>query len=66
VLSFFSSRPNWDSPTPSPAGERAPPPFGSGGAGYALACGGGGGAVPFPRIYVLVAQIFNLLHANAA
>jgi hypothetical protein len=31
VLGFFSSRPNWDSPTSSPAGEYAPPPFGSGG-----------------------------------
>jgi hypothetical protein len=30
VLSFFSSRPNWDSPNPSPAGECVPP-FGSGG-----------------------------------
>jgi hypothetical protein len=29
VLSFFSSRRNWDSPTPSPADERAPLPFGS-------------------------------------
>jgi hypothetical protein len=37
VLSFFSSR---DSPTPSPAGERAPSPFGSG--GYTLACVRGG------------------------
>ncbi len=36
VLSFFSSRPNWDSPTPSHAGEGGPPHFGSGG-------GGGGG-----------------------
>jgi hypothetical protein len=26
VLSFFSSRPNWASPNPSPAGEFAPPP----------------------------------------
>ncbi len=25
LLSFFSSRRNWDSPTPSPAGECAPP-----------------------------------------
>jgi hypothetical protein len=24
VLGFFSSRPNWDSPTPSPAGECMP------------------------------------------
>jgi hypothetical protein len=26
-LSFFSSRRNWDSPNPSPAGEYAPPPW---------------------------------------
>ncbi len=32
VLSFFSSRRNWDSPNPSPAGECVPPP-GSGGRG---------------------------------
>jgi hypothetical protein len=32
VLSFFSSRRNWDSPNPSPARLR-PPPFGSGGSG---------------------------------
>ncbi len=30
-LSFFSSRRNWDSPTPWAAGECAPPPFGPGG-----------------------------------
>jgi hypothetical protein len=35
LLSFFSSRRNWDSPNPSPSGECAPPPspFGSGGMG---------------------------------
>ncbi len=34
VVSFFSSRRNWDSPNPSPAGEcEPPPPFGSGGRG---------------------------------
>ncbi len=26
MLSFLSSRPIWDSPTPSPTGECAPPP----------------------------------------
>ncbi len=26
-LGFFSSRPIWDSPTPSPAGERVPSPL---------------------------------------
>ncbi len=29
MLSFFSSCRNWDSPNPSPAGECAPPSFGS-------------------------------------
>ncbi len=47
VLSFFSSRRNWDSPIPSPAGEWAPPPFGSGGRGT-LASERGGGRVPIP------------------
>jgi hypothetical protein len=40
VLSFVSSRWNWDSPTPTPAGECAP--FVSWGKGT-LACGGGVG-----------------------
>jgi hypothetical protein len=49
VLSFFSSRRNWDSPTPPAAGECAPPPqpFGPGGGGT-LACEGGVGGVPIP------------------
>ncbi len=42
VLSFFSSRRNWDSPTPT-----APPPFGPGGEGT-LSCGRGVGGVPIP------------------
>jgi hypothetical protein len=48
VLSFFSTcrNRNWVSPTPSPAGERAPPP-GSGDRGT-LACGRGGGGVSIP------------------
>jgi hypothetical protein len=37
VLGFISSLPNWDSPTPSPSGECAPPPFGSGGGAHLLA-----------------------------
>ncbi len=37
VLSFFSSRPSWDSPTPSPAGECVPlPPLVPGGAHHLL------------------------------
>ncbi len=32
MLSFFSSRRNWDSPNPSPAGDCAPPPVLGGGA----------------------------------
>jgi hypothetical protein len=35
VLSFLSSRPNWDSPTPSDAGECVPP-NGSGGRAHLL------------------------------
>ncbi len=42
---LFSSRRNWDSPNPSPAGECAPPPFGSGGMDT-LAGERGGGGVP--------------------
>ncbi len=45
-VGFFSSRPNWDSPTPSPAGERAPPPRVRGGGTHSLARGGLG--VPIP------------------
>jgi hypothetical protein len=37
VLGFFSSRPHWNSPTPSPAGECVPPPFGWGGGAHSLA-----------------------------
>jgi hypothetical protein len=47
VLSFFPSRLYWDSPTPSPADECAPPPFGSGRRGT-LAGERGGGRVPVP------------------
>jgi hypothetical protein len=48
VLSFFSSRRNWDSPSPSPAGKCAPPPpHGSGGRGT-LAGERGVGRVPIP------------------
>jgi hypothetical protein len=64
VLSIFSSRRNWDSPNPSPAGKR-PPHFGSGGRGT-LAGEKGGGRVPIPTrghtlwysiyIYVLCAN----------
>jgi hypothetical protein len=46
VPSFFSSRRNWDSPNPSPAGECAPPP-GSGGRDT-LAGERGVGRVPIP------------------
>jgi hypothetical protein len=45
VLIFFSSRRNWYYPTPSAAGECAPPPFGGRGT---LAFGRGVGGVPIP------------------
>ncbi len=44
VLGFFFSRPNWDFPTPSPAGECVPPPLLVRGGGETLA--GGRGGVP--------------------
>jgi hypothetical protein len=47
VLSFFSSRRIWDSPTHSPAGDCVPPLVGSGGVA-ALACSRGGEGVPIP------------------
>jgi hypothetical protein len=37
VLSFFSSRQNWESPTPLAAGECLPPPFGPEGRAHSLA-----------------------------
>ncbi len=37
VLSFFSSRPNWDSLSPLAAGECDPPTFGKGGRAHSLA-----------------------------
>ncbi len=37
VLSFFSSRRNWDSPTPSTSGECDPPPLVRGGGTHSLA-----------------------------
>ncbi len=45
ALSFFSSRPNWDTPTPSPAGGCLPPPlrFEGGGGTHLLAGEGVGG-----------------------
>ena len=43
VLGFFSSRPNWDSPTPSPAGECVLPSFGTGGDTHSLRERGWGG-----------------------
>jgi hypothetical protein len=45
VLGFFYSRPNWDSRTPSPAGECVPPSFSS---------GGEGGAEPSGRVALLL------------
>ncbi len=46
MLSFFSSRRNWNSPTPLAAGECAPPPFDPGGGHTRLREGVGG--VPIP------------------
>ncbi len=48
VLSFFSSRRNWDSPTPLAAGECANPTLWSGGRAHSLA-GEGLGKSQFRR-----------------
>jgi hypothetical protein len=50
-LSFFSSRRNWDSPNPSPAGECAPTPLVPGGAAHSLAREGVGES-QFQRGYI--------------
>ena len=77
VLSFFSSLPNWDSPTPSPASECVPPPFGwGGGGGYTHSLAGQGVLeVPIPTrghrhcgtlgIYVLCAKNENERHRSS-
>ncbi len=46
VLGFFSSRPNWDPPTPSPTGVVSPPLFWFRGGWDKLACREGVGVVP--------------------
>ncbi len=49
VLGFFSSRPNWDSPTPSPTGEGVPPFLvGGGGVIHTRLREWGWGEVPIP------------------
>ncbi len=68
VLSFLSSRPNWDSPTPSHAGECVPPSLVPGGGGEGtLASRRGSGRSQFQRgdihcgtlvIYVLCVWIY--------
>jgi hypothetical protein len=48
VLSFFSSPPKWDSPTPSPADECILPPLLVGGGGAHTRLQGEGLGVPYP------------------
>ncbi len=55
VLSFFSSRRNWDSPNSSPAGEYAPPPLWYRGT-LAGERGGGESQFRYKYIYVLCAN----------
>jgi hypothetical protein len=60
VLSFFSSRRNWDSPTPLAAGECAPPPpFGPGGREHSPAAKGVGES-QFRRVtYTVVLYVYK-------
>jgi hypothetical protein len=50
VLGFFSSRRNWDYPTPHPQVSVPPPPILSF-RGGTFACGRGGGGVPVPIFF---------------
>ncbi len=50
VISFFSSRRNWDSPTPHPPPASVPPPHRVPGRRGTLACERGGGRVPVPTM----------------
>ncbi len=59
VLSFFSSRRKWDSPTPLAAGECAPPPFGPGGREHSPAAKGVGES-QFRRVtYTVVLYVYK-------
>ncbi len=55
----FSSRWNWDSPTPLAAGECAPPPFGPGGRAHSLAAKGVGESQFQRRTYTVVLCIYK-------
>ena len=55
----FSSRWNWDSPTPLAAGECAPPPFGPGGRADSLAAKGVGSPNSNEGTYTVVLYIYK-------
>jgi hypothetical protein len=59
VLSFFSSRRNWDSPTPLAAGECAPPPFGPGGGNTRLQQKGWGSHNSEEVTYTVVLYVYK-------
>jgi hypothetical protein len=59
VLSFFSSRRNWDSPTPLAAGECAPPPFGPGGREHSPAEKGVGSPNSEEGTYTVVLYVYK-------
>jgi hypothetical protein len=55
----FSSRWNWDSPTPVAAGECAPPPFGTGGGHTRLRLKGWGSPNSNEGTYTVVLYIYK-------
>ncbi len=55
----FSSRWNWDSPTPLAAGECAPPPFGTGGGHTRWQLKGWGSPNSNERTYTVVLYIYK-------
>jgi hypothetical protein len=59
VLSFLSTRRNWDTPTPPAAGECAPPPFGPGGGAHSFV-GEGLGESQFRRGDIQYTVVLNI------
>jgi hypothetical protein len=64
VGKVFSSRWNWDSPTPSPAGECVPPPFGPGGGAHSLTGEGVGGSQFRRGTYTVILYVYMYFVTN--
>ncbi len=60
----FSSRWNWDSPTPLAAGECAPPPYGTGGGHTRLRLKGWGSPNSNEGTYTVVLYMYNCIYIS--